>query len=90
VLINYDCQDIYAPIISKDKDIDNAFTKEIIEIVRQVIGPIAKPDKIQFCTSLPKSRTGKFKHRILRKIASHDLLNLGDTSTRLYPDVVEQ
>jgi len=57
--------------------------------VADTIGPIAKPDKIQFVGGLPKTRSGKIMRRILRKIAASDTSNLGDTSTLLNPDVVE-
>ena len=53
------------------------------------IGPIAKPDKIQIVSGLPKTRSGKIMRRILRKIASKDTSNLGDISTLLNPEVVE-
>ena len=58
--------------------------------VTKEIGPIAKPDKIQFVTGLPKTRSGKIMRRILRKIAEGDTSNLGDTSTLLDPNVVEK
>ena len=58
--------------------------------VRKQIGPIAKADKIQFVSGLPKTRSGKIMRRILRKIASGDSENLGDTSTLLDPNVVEE
>ena len=53
------------------------------------IGAIAKPDKIQFVKGLPKTRSGKIMRRILRKIASNELSNLGDISTLLNPDIVD-
>jgi acetyl-CoA synthetase len=58
--------------------------------VSRIIGPIAKPDKIQFVNGLPKTRSGKIMRRILRKIAEGDFTNLGDTSTLLDPQVVEE
>ena len=61
----------------------------IVEAVRQVIGPIAKPDKIQFVSGLPKTRSGKIMRRILRKIAENDYGSLGDTSTLADPAVVD-
>ena len=64
--------------------------KEITDVVRRVIGPIAKPDKIQIVSGLPKTRSGKIMRRILRKVASNDFGNLGDTSTLLNPDVVDE
>ncbi|RTE53174.1 acetate--CoA ligase [Arenibacter aquaticus] len=63
--------------------------KEINQIITEHIGPIAKLDKIQFTSGLPKTRSGKIMRRILRKIASRDMNNLGDTSTLLNPEVVE-
>ena len=56
----------------------------------RVIGAIAKPDKIQFVTGLPKTRSGKIMRRILRKIAEGDTSNLGDTSTLLDPSIVDE
>jgi len=82
-------QGIYAYVISQNKELDDAFKQEIAEVVKREIGPIAKPDKIQFTNGLPKTRSGKIMRRILRKIASNDTSNLGDTSTLLNPDVVE-
>jgi acetyl-CoA synthetase len=64
--------------------------KEILDVVTQAIGPIAKPDKIQFVIQLPKTRSGKIMRRILRKIAEKDTSNLGDTSTLLNPESVEE
>ena len=63
--------------------------KEIRETVAKIIGPIAKPDKIQIVSGLPKTRSGKIMRRILRKIASGDISNLGDISTLLNPEIVE-
>ncbi len=63
---------------------------EIKQIVSDFIGPIAKPDKIIFVSGLPKTRSGKIMRRILRKIASNDVTNLGDISTLLNPNVVEE
>jgi acetyl-CoA synthetase len=63
---------------------------EIREIVARIIGPIAKPDKIQFVSVLPKTRSGKIMRRILRKIAEGETTNLGDTTTLLDPQVVEE
>lgn len=64
--------------------------KEINQQITEHIGPIAKLDKIQFVSGLPKTRSGKIMRRILRKIASKDTSNLGDTSTLLNPEVVEE
>lgn len=63
--------------------------KEINQIITEQIGPIAKLDKIQFTAGLPKTRSGKIMRRILRKIAGKDTSNLGDTSTLLNPEVVQ-
>ncbi|MDO7171188.1 acetate--CoA ligase [Mariniflexile sp. AS56] len=63
--------------------------KEINQLISDRIGPIAKLDKIQFTNGLPKTRSGKIMRRILRKIASKDTSNLGDTSTLLNPEVVQ-
>ncbi len=67
---------------------DSALITELEELVRAEIGPIAKPDKIQWAPGLPKTRSGKIMRRILRKIASKDFENLGDTSTLADPSVV--
>ncbi|HSJ11249.1 MAG TPA: hypothetical protein VK916_01105, partial [Gillisia sp.] len=64
--------------------------EEIRAEVAKIIGPIAKPDKIQFVTSLPKTRSGKIMRRILRKIASRDTADLGDTSTLLNPEIIDK
>jgi acetyl-CoA synthetase len=63
--------------------------KEIVALVAKIIGPIAKPDKIQLTPGLPKTRSGKIMRRILRKIGEGDASALGDTSTLLDPSVVE-
>ena len=64
--------------------------KDILQTVTRIIGAIAKPDKIQFVSGLPKTRSGKIMRRILRKIAEGETQNLGDTSTLLDPGVVEE
>ena len=81
---------IYAYVIVSTKLNDGIIKDEIINVVRKVIGPIAKPDKIQIVSGLPKTRSGKIMRRILRKVASNDFKNLGDTSTLLNPDVVKE
>lgn len=84
-------QGIYAYVITKDKvDNPDILRAEIIETVVEEIGKIAKPDKIQIVSGLPKTRSGKIMRRILRKVAEGDTSNLGDTSTLLDPDVVEE
>ncbi len=81
---------IYAYVIVNSKSSDDLIKSEITDVVRRVIGPIAKPDKIQIVSGLPKTRSGKIMRRILRKVASNDFDNLGDTSTLLNPDVVDE
>lgn len=83
-------QGIYAYVIT-NKNVENPdqTRKEILAEVTKIIGPIAKPDKIQFVKGLPKTRSGKIMRRILRKIAEGETSNLGDTSTLLDPTVVE-
>lgn len=84
-------QGIYAYIITDSKPNDpEMFRKDISATVSRMIGPIAKPDKIQFVSGLPKTRSGKIMRRILRKISEGDMNNLGDTSTLLDPTVVEE
>ncbi|MEW7290627.1 acetate--CoA ligase [Aquimarina sp. 2304DJ70-9] len=68
----------------------NNLSKEVNQQITERIGPIAKLDKIQFVPGLPKTRSGKIMRRILRKIASKDTSNLGDTSTLLNPEVVQK
>ncbi|CAN5524650.1 acetate--CoA ligase [soil metagenome] len=84
-------QGIYAYVICNSYHGDMELTKnDILQTVSRVIGPIAKPDKIQFVTGLPKTRSGKIMRRILRKIAEGQIENLGDTSTLLDPGVVDE
>ena len=84
-------QGIYAyAICDMDGRTEENLIKEIQDMVRNIIGPIAKPDKIQIVPGLPKTRSGKIMRRILRKVAEGDTSNLGDTSTLLDPDVVEK
>ena len=82
-------QGIYAYVIADltNRTEDNLIN-EIKEMVSKIIGPIAKPDKIQLVPGLPKTRSGKIMRRILRKVAEGSLDNMGDTSTLLDPDVV--
>ncbi len=83
-------QGIYAYVIYDDAHGDpNLSRQDILQTVSRLIGPIAKPDKIQFVPGLPKTRSGKIMRRILRKIAEGETSNLGDTSTLLDPSVVE-
>lgn len=84
-------QGIYAYVIYSNTHGDEELTrKDILQTVTRMIGPIAKPDKIQFVNGLPKTRSGKIMRRILRKIAEGETENLGDTSTLLDPGVVEE
>lgn len=84
---------LYGYVILKEvgetRDRDN-LRKEINQQITEHIGPIAKLDKIQFVSGLPKTRSGKIMRRILRKIASKDTSDLGDTSTLLNPEVVKE
>jgi len=69
---------------------DAAIEAGIVEKVRELIGPHASPDKVQFTPALPKTRSGKIMRRILRKIGSGDTEQMGDTSTLADPGVVDQ
>jgi acetyl-CoA synthetase len=85
-------QGIYAYVIhdhihTADEELTR---KDILQTVTRLIGAIAKPDKIQFVSGLPKTRSGKIMRRILRKIAEGEMENLGDTSTLLDPGIVEE
>ena len=83
-------QGIYAYVtLMVGTDPDDALRAELLELVKQEIGPIAKPDVIQWSPGLPKTRSGKIMRRILRKIAASELDNLGDTSTLADPAVVD-
>lgn len=84
-------QGIYAYVILDHIEEGNNHTRdEIVESVVEHIGRIAKPDKIQFVSGLPKTRSGKIMRRILRKVAEGEINSLGDTSTLLDPLVVEE
>jgi acetyl-CoA synthetase len=84
---------LYGYVILKEtgeyRDRDN-LSKEINQHISDHIGPIAKLDKIQFVSGLPKTRSGKIMRRILRKIAEGDFSNFGDTTTLLNPEVIEK
>ena len=73
----------------KDRKQEN-LRKEINQLITEHIGPIAKLEKIQFTSGLPKTRSGKIMRRILRKIACNETDHLGDTSTLLNPEVVQE
>ena len=84
---------LYGYVILKEtgetRNHDN-LRKEINQLITEKIGPMAKLDKIQFTSGLPKTRSGKIMRRILRKIAHKETSNLGDTSTLLNPEVVQE
>jgi acetyl-CoA synthetase len=86
-------QGIYAYVIidqaTDNEDVD-LMKRDILATVSRVIGPIAKPDKVQFVSGLPKTRSGKIMRRILRKIAEGETENLGDITTLLDPAVVDE
>jgi acetyl-CoA synthetase len=84
-------QGIYAYVIYQGTHGDAELARKDINLtVSRMIGAIAKPDKIQFVTGLPKTRSGKIMRRILRKIAENEIGSLGDTSTLLDPTVVDE
>ncbi|ANH79987.1 acetate--CoA ligase [Niabella ginsenosidivorans] len=86
-------QGVYAYVVldeKRHKEDDDLTRKDILATVSRIIGPIAKPDKIQFVRNLPKTRSGKIMRRILRKVAEGELNNLGDTTTLLDPAVVDE
>lgn len=83
-------QGIYAYVIADNLHNEELNRKDIISTVSRIIGPIAKPDKIQFVKGLPKTRSGKIMRRILRKIAEGETGNLGDLTSLLDPAVVEE
>jgi len=83
-------QGIYAYVtLDVGVEATDALSKELRAHVGSQIGPIARPDAIQFAPGLPKTRSGKIMRRILRKIAANDTANLGDTSTLADPSVVD-
>jgi acetyl-CoA synthetase len=83
-------QGIYAYVtLMEGQTASDDLKKQLVQWVRQEIGPIATPDLIQFAPALPKTRSGKIMRRILRKIAEDDFANLGDTSTLADPAVVD-
>ena len=84
-------QGIYCYVnMMKDSTASDELKIELIELINKEIGAIAKPDLIHFTNDLPKTRSGKIMRRILRKIASNDLENLGDTSTLADPSIVDE
>ena len=84
-------QGIYAYVtLNSGKVGTNELKADLIDLVSKIIGKIARPDKIQWASVLPKTRSGKIMRRILRKIASGEIDSLGDTSTLADPTVVDQ
>ena len=84
-------QGIYAYVIcDMEGRTEENLKNEIKETVKKIIGPIAKPDEVQIVSGLPKTRSGKIMRRILRKVASKEISNLGDTSTLLNPEIVDE
>ena len=83
-------QGIYAYVICTQEIEAKEFKSELLNLTTKYIGAFAKPDQIQVVSGLPKTRSGKIMRRILRKIANQDTSNLGDTSTLLNPEVVEE
>jgi acetyl-CoA synthetase len=79
----------YVTLMAGDNSDTDELLTQLIAMVRKEIGPIAKPDVIQWAPGLPKTRSGKIMRRILRKIAANELDNLGDTSTLADPSVVD-
>ena len=83
-------QGIYCYVnLMKEAEASDELKQELIELTAKEIGPIAKPDILQFTYDLPKTRSGKIMRRILRKIAANELDNLGDTSTLADPSIVD-
>jgi acetyl-CoA synthetase len=79
----------FVTTFSKPKN-EEALKQEILELVSRIIGPIAKPEKIKFVSGLPKTRSGKIMRRVLRKVAEGDTENMGDVSTLLNPEIVDE
>ena len=83
-------QGVYCFVTLKDGvEVDDRLKRQLVDKVREDIGPIAKPDKLHFAPALPKTRSGKIMRRVLRKIAEGDLDGIGDTSTLADPSVVD-
>jgi acetyl-CoA synthetase len=81
---------VFVILVSEHTREEHETRQDILQTVTRIIGPIARPDKIQFVKGLPKTRSGKIMRRILRKIAEGEMEKLGDTSTLLDPGVVEE
>ena len=83
-------QGIYAYVIANHHIDEESTRKDILQTVSRLIGPIAKPDVIQFVSDLPKTRSGKIMRRILRKIAEGEFSAVGDITTLQDPTVVQR
>ena len=84
-------QGLYAFVTLVDDALESEeLRKELVLHVRREIGPIAAPDKVQFASALPKTRSGKIMRRILRKIAENAVDQIGDTTTLADPTVVDK
>ena len=82
---------IYAFVtLETDQTPSDVLRNELIQQVRRIIGPIATPDRIQWADALPKTRSGKIMRRLLRKISTGELSDMGDTSTLLDADIVKR
>jgi len=84
---------LYGFVVIKETGLwrdQNNLRKEINQLISDQIGAIAKLDKIQFVTGLPKTRSGKIMRRILRKIAEGNFADFGDTSTLLNPEIIDE
>ena len=81
---------LYAYVILKNQSKKDDIRTEINQLISKTIGPIAKPEKIQFVPGLPKTRSGKIMRRILRKIACGEKSEFGDISTLLNPEIVDE
>jgi acetyl-CoA synthetase len=83
-------QGIFAYVtLNHDVEKNEDLKKKLVAHVRNEIGPIATPDKIQWADGLPKTRSGKIMRRVLRKVAAADFTDFGDTSTLAEPGVVD-
>jgi acetyl-CoA synthetase len=77
-------------ILYKTSEKPESLIQEIRDLIAKTIGPIAKPDRVLIVSGLPKTRSGKIMRRILRKIASNEMDQLGDISTLLNPEIVDE
>ncbi|CAI8279719.1 MAG: Acetyl-coenzyme A synthetase [Bacteroidota bacterium] len=81
---------MHAFVIPNSEVDPNELTEELRTLVAKTIGPIAKPDRIQVVSGLPKTRSGKIMRRILRKLAAGEYDQLGDVSTLLNPEIIQE